>query len=144
MLFLSTKLPIKLRQLAHACQIFCVEKYRQTTGLFVHKKIKWGWKSIQSHNQLCNMYSIRIDYSWLFSNTNPLFLCKCLGVSLIRINSSQGKKKTYLTHTIIHYNNQPGHQNFHNSHQCHCIYNELNFFQSLISISQPRVSMNCS
>ena len=47
------------------------------------------------------MYSIRIDYNWLFSNTNPLFLCKCLGVSLIRINSSPGKKKTYLTHTVI-------------------------------------------
>ena len=89
MLFLSMKL-------------FCVEKYRQTTGLFVHKKIKWGWKSIQSHNQLCNMYSIRIDYSWLFSNTNPLFLCKCLGVSLIRINSFPGKKnKIYLTNTVI-------------------------------------------
>ena len=103
MLFLSTKLPIKLRQLAHARQIFCVEKYRQTTGLFVNKKIKWGWKSIQSHNQLCNMYSIRIDYSWLFSNTNPLFLCKCLGVSLIRINSFPGKMKNiiYLTNTVI-------------------------------------------
>lgn len=89
-----------------ACTLHMPVKYSvlkntgRQQGLFVNKKIKWGWESIQSHNQLCDMYNIRIDYSWPYSITNTLFLWKCLGVSLIRKLLSR-KENTHLTHTII-------------------------------------------
>lgn len=49
----------------------------------------------------------------------------------------QEKKHNLFNWHCYQYNNHPCHQNFHNSHQCHCIYNEINFFSHWYQFHSP-------